>query len=74
MTGRKSCPGSVCLHCHKGGDVDRLGLRCQCGGQFVRIMSQDDWRVCSFCEATGFLERDECLTCRGDGWLYDREP
>ena len=44
----------------------------RCRGTNQSAISDDDWRECSTCAASGYERVGQCSVCDGFGWVFQR--
>jgi hypothetical protein len=71
-------PVTICKRCgapgHNiilaNGKCGRMSSTHRCTGINQSAIGEEDWAECPSCETTGYDRNNQCMQCKGMGWLF----
>ena len=79
MNEKLSPPMAVCTVCGAYSRSPNINERCgrqfnakRCTGVMRSAISNNDWKECTNCNASGKEAQGKCSMCEGIGWFYCR--
>ncbi len=77
---KKEQPVAICMKCGEySRSLGHINEKCsnyidgkQCRGTFKSVLNNNDWKECQKCSGFGNINKQKCISCNGEGWLYMR--